>query len=126
MAGRGETLFPAERSRQVTNEQIIFNNRMELMKAGIIGSTGKNIVIEDEEGRKTLTKEPEQIHTYMEWKRRGYTVKHGEKAVSEIPIWKCMGGRKGKEGEEQGKMFMKQAFFFKASQVEPTEESKAV
>ena len=110
----------------MTNEQIIFNNRMELMKAGIIGTTGKNIVIEDEEGRKTLTREPEQIHTYMEWKRRGYTVKHGEKAVSEIPIWKCRGGRKGKEGEVQGKMFMKQAFFFKASQVEPTEESKAV
>ena len=36
----------------MTNEQIIFNNRMELMKEGIIGTTGKNIVIEDEEGRK--------------------------------------------------------------------------
>ena len=109
----------------MTNEQIIFSNRMELMKSGVIGTTGRNIVIEDDQGRKTLTKEPEEIHTYMEWKRRGYTVRHGEKHISKFTIWKSIPVKK--EGEEpKEKMIMKEAFFFKASQVEKGEEQKAV
>ena len=110
----------------MTNEQIIFSNRMELMKAGIIGTTGKNIVIECEDGQKSLVKEPEQIHTYMEWKRRGYLVRHGEKAVSTFSIWKCSRPKEGEEGDKKEKMFLKQAFFFKESQVEPLEESVAI
>lgn len=105
----------------MTNEQIIFSNRIRLMNEGVIGNTGKNIVIEDEQGRKTLTKEPEEIHTYMEWKRRGYTVRHGEKHISKFTIWKNVPIRK--EGEEpKEKMIMKEAFFFKASQVEKGEQ----
>ena len=107
----------------MTNEQIIFSNRLELMKSGIIGTTGRNIVIEDSKGRKTLTKEPEEIHTYMEWKRRGYIVRHGEKCISRFTIWKSIPVRK--EGEEPKEMIMKEAFFFKASQVEKGEQ-KAV
>ncbi|MBP3240174.1 MAG: hypothetical protein J6M92_06470 [Oribacterium sp.] len=111
----------------MTNEQIIFNDRIRLMNEGVIGTTGKNIVIEDGEGRKTLVREPEQIHTYMEWKRRGYTVRHGEKCISRLQIWKSV-PQKNKEGEApQEKMIMKEAFFFKASQVERSvEEVKAV
>ncbi len=104
----------------MTNEQIIFSNRLQLMNSGVIGTTGRNIVIEDSEGRKTITKEPEEIHTYMEWKRRGYTVRHGEKCISRFNIWKNVPVKK--EGEEpKEKMIMKEAFFFKASQVEKGE-----
>ena len=88
----------------MTNEQIIFSNRLQLMNSGVIGTTGRNIVIEDSEGRKTLTKEPEEIHTYMEWKRRGYTVRHGEKCISRLPIWKSIPLKKsGEEPQEDRK-----------------------
>ena len=61
----------------------------------------------------------------MEWKRRGYTVRHGEKHISKFTIWKSIPVKK--EGEEpKEKMIMKEAFFFKASQVEKGEEQKAV
>ena len=111
----------------MTNEQIIFSNRLQLMNSGVIGTTGRNIVIEDSEGRKTLTKEPEEIHTYMEWKRRGYTVRHGEKCISRFTIWKSIPVKGGEGQEQKEKMIMKEAFFFKASQVERSEEqSKAV
>ncbi len=110
----------------MTNEQIILNDRIRLMNEGVIGTTGRNIVIEDSEGRKTLTKEPEEIHTYMEWKRRGYTVRHGEKCISALPIWKNIPSGKSGEGPKE-KMILKQAFFFKASQVERSvEEERAV
>ena len=110
----------------MTNEQLILNSRIRLMNEGVIGTTGRNIVIVDEVGRKTLTKEPEEIHTYMEWKRRGYTVRHGEKCISKLPIWRSVSrGRSGEKPKE--KMILKEAFFFKASQVERSEEvEKAV
>ena len=104
----------------MTNEQIIFNERMELMKNGIIGKSGNMIVVEDMDGLKKQIEEPEQMHTFMEWKKRGYSVKHGEKAVSKIPIWKHTTKKAKNDGEsDQEKMFMKMAFFFTASQVEP-------
>jgi hypothetical protein len=111
----------------MTNEQIIWANRLDLMEKGIIGKTGRLIPVEDTDGKKSFIAEPEQIHTYMEWKRRGYKVRHGEKAVSKFTIWKHAPKKDGEEGEEQSeKMFMKQAFFFKASQVEPIEARSAV
>ncbi len=110
----------------MTNEQIILNDRIRLMNEGVIGTTGKSIVIEDSEGRKTLTKEPEEIHTYMEWKRRGYTVRHGERCITSFPIWKVIPQKNRGEGPKE-KMILKQAFFFKASQVERSvEEERAV
>ena len=97
------------------------------MKSGVIGTMGRNIVIEDSEGKKTLTKEPEEIHTYMEWKRRGYTVRHGEKCISRFTIWKSIPVKGGEREEQKEKMIMKEAFFFKAAQVERSvEESRAV
>ena len=111
----------------MTNEQIIWANRLELMEKGIIGKTGRFIPIEDMDGKKSFIAEPEQIHTYMEWKRRGFKVRHGEKAVSKLTIWKHAPKKKGEEdSEDKDKMFMKQAFFFKASQVEPIKEKTAV
>ena len=57
----------------------------------------------------------------------GYSVKKGEKAVARFPIWKGSERAVKDEGgngldEKELKMFRKEACFFSASQVEPTEE----
>ena len=111
----------------MTNEQIILFNRIQLMKDGIIGTTGNQICIEDEEGNKEVIYEPEEIHTFMEWKRRGFSVKKGEKAITQFTIWKHVTKKAKEENEEdEEKMFMKQAFFFLSEQVEPIAEKKVV
>ena len=104
----------------MTNEQIIFNERIDLMEKGTIGTTGETIVVEDAEGNKMQYNEPEQIHTFLEWKKRGYKVKRGEHAVTKLNIWKHVLKKSEKDDEaDKEKMFMKLAFFFTASQVEP-------
>ncbi|SDB68378.1 ArdC-like ssDNA-binding domain-containing protein [Butyrivibrio sp. INlla16] len=109
----------------MTNEQIIFNERMELMNSGVIGKSGRKITVKDMDGNSKEIEEPEQMHTFMEWKKRGYAVKHGEKAISKFPIWKHTTRKAEKEGDaDQEKMFMKVAFFFTASQVEPIETAE--
>jgi hypothetical protein len=59
----------------------------------------------------------------MEWKRRGYTVRHGEKCISRLFIWKNV-SYKNNGDESKEKMILKEAFFFKASQVERSEEEQ--
>lgn len=108
----------------MTNEQIIFNNSIELMKDGKIGKTGRQFEFEDENGNKIMLDEPETIHTFQTWKAKGFCVKKGEKAVAQFYIWKCVSKVSKKaensEGmtEEQKRMFMKKASFFSASQVQ--------
>lgn len=62
----------------------------------------------------------EESHTYNRWKAMGFQVRKGEHAAFKATIWKH--GRKKvetEEGEEeQGRMFMKTASFFTASQVD--------
>ena len=111
----------------MTNEQIIFHQRMALMKEGIIGTTGRTITVEDEEGNKSTIEDPEVIHTFSEWKRRGFTVKKGEKAITKFTIWKHVVNKAKSDNEEdKERMIQKVAFFFTASQVEPIEEKQAV
>lgn len=38
----------------MTNEQIIFNESVELMKSGKIGKTGRQFEVEDEKGNKIM------------------------------------------------------------------------
>ena len=105
----------------MTNEQIIFNESIELMKNGKIGTTGKQLEVEDENGNKMMINEPEDIHTFQAWKKLGYCVKKGEKAVSQFNIWKCVSKEtENIDGmtEEQKRMFMKKASFFSTSQVQ--------
>lgn len=105
----------------MTNEQIIFNEAVELMKNGKIGKTGRQVEVEDENGNKTMLDEPETIHTFQAWKARGFSVKKGEKAVAQFYIWKCVSKQtQDSDGmtEEQKRMFMKKASFFSASQVQ--------
>jgi hypothetical protein len=120
------------------------------MKDGIIGTTGKKITIEyeNEEGEKVkeTIDEPEQIHTYAEWKKAGFQVQRGQKAIASFMIWMWTekkgkmtkegadslnaiminaDGSKAQEGDEVtkgGHYYMKKASFFKASQVEPAKE----
>lgn len=90
----------------MTNEQIIFNESVELMKSGKIGKTGRQFEVEDENGNKIMLDEPEDIHTFQAWKKLGYCVKKGEKAVAQFYIWKCVSKKaENSEGmtEEQKK-----------------------
>ena len=64
------------------------------MDAGIIGTTGRSVTIETDEGTKTL-EEPEYIFTVSEWNKRGFRVNKGETHIAECLIWKKdKGGKK--------------------------------
>lgn len=111
----------------MTNAQIIFNNSMELMKAGVIGTTGRCFEMQNEEGETVNVYEPEALHTFAMWKQLGRQVKRGEHAKAAFTIWKAGKGKAVQEeenaeadGEKAGvKMFMKKAFFFTIDQTEP-------
>jgi hypothetical protein len=106
----------------MTNEAIIFNARCELMEAGKIGTTGRKIELETEDGEKVTMMEPEEIHTFAGWRDRGYIVKKGQHATAKIVIWKHTVKKAKKEGEEDTeKMFQKLAAFFTPAQVEAIE-----
>mgnify|MGYP003299661230 CR=1 FL=1 len=109
----------------MTNAQIIFQNSLELMEAGIIKGTGRmfEAVIVDKDGNETkqMVEEPEAIHTYAIWKQLGFQVKKGEKAKASFTIWKYVEGKKQEEESDEqpdSKMFMKKAHFFTIEQVE--------
>lgn len=109
----------------MTNEMIIFNNRIELQKKNIIKGTGNMIEVE-KNGEKITLEEPEEIHTFNGWKQRGYKVKKGEHSSIKFPIWKYV--EKKKKPEEltgngiidapETNMFMKMSAFFTQAQVE--------
>ena len=114
----------------MTNAQIISNAQFDLMKAGKIGSTGRNLEFIDEAGNVFSMPEPEPIHTFRYWKECGYAVKKGEKAVAKITIWKhtvkhhdipedADPNTAAILAEPETHMFMKTACFFSASQVQP-------
>lgn len=68
------------------NADIIFTQAQELMKAGIIGKTGRTstakVVNADGEEEEIIVEEAEPIHTYAKWKELGFQVQKGEKAVA--------------------------------------------
>lgn len=112
----------------MTNAQIIFNNSIALMEAGIINGTGEmlkaTIINSDGQEEEKLLEMPEAIHTFATWKSLGYAVKKGEKAKASFPIWKYKSGKTvtdddGNETETAARMFLTKAFFFTAAQVEP-------
>lgn len=120
--------FPAlvQRKRhEMTNEMIIFNNRIELMKQGVIKGTGQHITVENEKGEKIELEEPEELHTYRGWQELRRQVKKGEKAVATFLIWKhTVKKTEEDEEKEKEKMFMTKAFFFTVGQTEPIKEEK--
>ena len=106
----------------MTNEQIIFNESINLMEQGKLNGTGNMITIitvnSDGQEEKKQIEEPEPIHTYAAWKQLGFQVKKGSKAVAQINIWKHVSrkeeievkytdGTTGTEEVDNSKMFMK-------------------
>lgn len=64
----------------------------------------------------------EVCHTYQHWKKLGYQVQKGEKALFKCSIWKHTSKKDKETGDEETHMFMKTANFFGASQVKPIEK----
>lgn len=99
----------------MTNEEIITRAQCDLVRQGLLDV--------DEGGI-------EPIHTFEVWRQMGYTVMKGEKALVKLSIWK-QGKKKAKGGESEDEsgeksekkggtfFFLKEAHFFKASQVAP-------
>jgi hypothetical protein len=119
----------------MSNAQIIFNESVELMKAGVIGTTGRTVTITvEKEGQKVkeTINEPEPIHTYKTWQRLGYQVEKGQKAIAMFTIWNFAENKKADDEEENeapslmknGHYYMKKAAFFKGSQVKKAGEDK--
>lgn len=102
----------------MTNNEIIFNERVNLMEQGLLKGSGTWAKVEKVNGEVVEIELPEEIHTFQAWKERGYAVKKGEKSQIKFSIWKCT-TKKDEDGNEEKKMFMKLSAFFTASQVEP-------
>lgn len=102
----------------MTNAQIIFNESIRLMEEGILEGTGQKMTVKYDDGTTKELEIPEQIHTYQRWKELGYQVQKGQKAIASFVIWKHTSKKKEDTDEEENKMFMKKASFFKMSQVE--------
>ena len=101
----------------MTNNMIVFWERVKLMEEGILSGTGEFVTAEDKDGNKKHLEIPEEIHTYARWKQMGYQVQKGQKAISQIVIWKHT-TKENEDGEQESKIFMKKASFFKKAQVD--------
>jgi hypothetical protein len=117
----------------MNNNQIIFNEAVKAMKAGKIGTTGRMIEVVNGAGEVVTMPEPEEIHTFQDWKARGYFVKKGEKAVARFAIWNytTKAGKAVKEarkaaGKEEDApaphYYMKEAYFFTVNQTSAAEK----
>ena len=103
----------------MTNAEIIFQASVELVKRGIIKTTGRVLTQELPDGTRIEIPEPEQIHTFNGWKERGFRVKRGEHAKASFPIWKYTGKVDEETGEiKEGHCFQKKSFWFTLEQVE--------
>lgn len=109
----------------MTNHEIIEHAKQELLAQGLIKATGRVFQVEMEDGSIIQVPEAEEIHTFAAWKSIGYCVKKGQKAVAKIRIWKhtvkteTLPMEDGSQIEQEAqRMFMKDACFFSASQVE--------
>ncbi len=113
----------------MTNNMLVFMERVRLMNEGIIGGTGRTFITDD--GQEI--EEPEEIHTFQAWKAKGFSVKKGEKAVASFPVWKYITGKKkGEEAEAEsteneetsgGYCRMKLSHFFTRNQVEESKRA---
>lgn len=102
----------------MTNEQIVLDAQLKLMKEGKIQTTGRTMICMNMAGEEVLVPEPEAIHTYQVWKSMGYQVQKGQKAIVALQIWKHVTKVDEETEEETSRMFMKTASFFARHQVE--------
>lgn len=99
----------------MTNEQIVMIERINAMKNGKIGTTGRMLTTEKGE----QIPEPEELHTFQAWKELGYSVKKGEHATVTTKLWKKR-TKKDDEDEKEydGNFYLCKAFLFSPKQVE--------
>lgn len=103
----------------MTNNEIIFRTQLALLADGKIKATGRTLRLKAADGTLQDIPEPEAIHTFAAWKDLGYSVRKGEKAVAKFAIWKYASKVDEETNEEiDRRLFMKNAAFFSASQVE--------
>ena len=106
----------------MTNNEIIFSERLKLMEKGILKGTGEYILTRDKLGNEKEIEIPAEIHTFKGWKERGYIVKKGERSNIKISIWKHTVVKNKSDDEEkeieEDKMFKKISAFFTEEQVE--------
>lgn len=109
----------------MTNAQIILAEQIRLADEGILKYTGRILETVLADGTTTEIKEIQPIHTFQAWKKLGYKVKKGEKAIARFPIWKYTTKKsESEDGEEEkinSRMFMKVSAFFTDEQVEKME-----
>ena len=101
----------------MTNEHIILNKRIELMKNGKIEKTGRTFEFTDASGRVHALEEPEELHTYAAWKTIGYQVQKGQKAVARFRIWKHITKKDEETEKQEAKMLFIESSFFAQHQV---------
>lgn len=99
------------------NEIVILDAKQKLAEKGKIKYTGRTLAIELMDGSKYIFKETEEIHTFMEWKRLGYKVKKGSKAITKLQIW-VPTVKENEDGIKTTKFWLKNSAFFSESQVE--------
>lgn len=115
----------------MTNEQIIFEARLDALKNGLIGTTGRMITVEIG-GEKKSIPEPEDMHTFVGWKALGFSVKRGETSKATVYLWKMKKLSKaekealealGTDPEDDDDHFIKvKSYLFSTSQVHPTDD----
>lgn len=115
----------------MTNEQIIFNNRVFLMEQEVIkGIEGTCITFTDENGTRQMMM-PEEIRTFDDWKRAGRMVQKGQHAVAKFQIWMPKKGKAKAADEGEGEkqeadapkgFYKKMAFFFTIDQTKEIEK----
>lgn len=112
----------------MTNQMIIFQQSQDLAENGVIAYTGRTIVMVID-GMPAQVKETEAIHTFAEWKKAGFIVKKGQKAIARFAIWnytdkpskatKAAREQLNKDPDEADPhYYLKEACFFSQSQVE--------
>ena len=91
----------------MTNEEIVFSKRVELMEKELLKSTGAKMMVYDAEGKEKTIEVPEELHTYQAWKKMGYQVQKGQKAIAKFKIWKHTTKKaKSEKDVDEEKMFI--------------------
>ena len=110
----------------MTNAEIILGEQIRLADEGIIKILRWD-TFEAEDGEELKIPVFQPIHTYNAWKRLGYQVKKGEKAIAKFAVWHWTSKKKKEDEDEEkavanGKCYMKMSAFFTDEQVEKIEE----
>ena len=58
------------------------------------------------------------LYTFQEWKKRGYSVKKGEKTFIKTRLWRKITNTNKKTGEKESKIILVTACLFNDKQVE--------